>query len=661
MSAESQGNIPANTSAQQWLQVTLASIGDGVITIDAEGKVTFLNPVAEKLTGWPSDEARGLPLDTVFKIINEDSRTVVENPAIRALREGVVFGLANHTILLTRDGKEIAIDDSGAPIKIADSLHGAILVFRDVGEQRQGERARALLAGIVNSSDDAIVSKTLDGTITSWNAAAERMFGYTAEEAVGQSITLIIPKDRLDEETLILSKLRRGERIDHFDTIRVTKDGKFKNISLTVSPVRDSAGNIIGASKIARDITDRMRSEEERIRLLKSETAARMKAEAASRAKDEFLAMISHEIRSPINAILGWSQLLEQGNLDEVSVKRATATISRNARAQVQLLSDLLDISRVITGKLKLNTRPVDVRISLDAAIESVRSAADAKSISIAVSQKDKQAVVTADADRLQQVFWNLLANAVKFTPTDGTISVVVKRSGSGVAIQVKDGGIGIKREFLPYVFDRFSQADASSTREHGGLGLGLAIVRHLVELHGGLVHAASEGENKGATFTVTLPIRALKEAPSPEIADLNLEGLTEFAQQFTLNGLKILVVDDEPEARELLATMLQLRGAEVQTCGSAAESLPVIEEWEPSVVVSDISMPIEDGYSLIKKIRRMPNAQKLPAVALTAYARPQDRMRALAAGFNMHVSKPVEAGELVMVIASLCDRRRIQ
>ena len=324
---------------------------------------------------------------------------------------------------------------------------------------------------------------------------------------------------------------------------------------------------------------------------------------------------------------------------------------------QVKLLSDLLEISRVITGKLKLNTRPVDVRTSLDAAIESLRSAAEARSISIDVSQKEEHAVVTADADRLQQVFWNLLSNAVKFTPTGGRISVVVSRSGSGFSIQVKDAGIGIKSEFLPYVFDRFSQADLSSTREHGGLGLGLAIVRHLVDLHGGSVHAASEGENKGATFTVELPIGALKEAASPDIANLNLEGVTEFAEEFTLNGLKILIVDDEPEARELLSAMLQLRGAEVQTCCSAAESLPLIESWQPSVLVSDISMPVEDGYSLIRKIRRTASVQKLPAVALTAYARPQDRMRALAAGFNMHVSKPVEAAELVMVIAGLCDR----
>ena len=656
MSAESKGSIPANTSAQ-WLQVTLASIGDGVITIDAEAKVTFLNPVAEKLTGWPNHEARGLPLENIFKIIDEESRTPVENPAVRALREGVAFALTNHTILLNREGKEIPIDDSGSPIKIADSPQGAILVFRDVSERRQGERARALLAGIVNSSDDAIVSKTLDGIITSWNAAAERMFGYTSEEAVGKSITLIIPKDRLDEETEILRKLRHGEKIDHFDTIRVAKDGTLKNISLTVSPVRDSSGNIIGASKVARDITDRVQADQERQRLLASETAARMKAEAASRSKDEFLAMISHEIRSPLNAILGWSQLLEQGNLEGEAIKRAAKTISRNARAQVQLLSDLLDISRVITGKLKLQTRPVDARTSLDAAMESVQSAAEAKGISIEVNQKDEPAVVSADADRLQQVFWNLLCNAVKFTPTGGRISVLIERLGSNVSIQVTDAGIGIAPEFLPHVFDRFSQANTSSTREQGGLGLGLAIVRHLVELHGGSVRASSEGENKGATFTVTLPIRALKEAPSPDIAALNVEGLTELSEHFTLDGLKILVVDDEPDARELLSIMLQLRGANVQACSSAAESLPLVEDWQPSVLVSDISMPVEDGYSLIRKVRRIPSARKLPAVALTGYARPEDRMRALAAGFNMHVSKPVEAGELVMVIARLCDR----
>lgn len=567
--------------------------------------------------------------------------------------------LSNHTLLVNRQGQEIAIDDSGAPILSGDKSTGAVLVFRDIGERRQGERARALLAGIVDSSEDAIISKTLEGIITSWNVSAERMFEYTAEEAIGNSITMIIPHERLNEETEILSKLRRGERIEHFDTIRATKTGKLKNISLTVSPVRDRSGNIIGASKIARDITERVRADEERARLHASESAAREQAELASRAKDEFLAMVSHEIRSPLNAILGWSQVLDKEGLDKASVKRATEIIRRNARAQVQLLSDLMDISRVITGKLRISPRPIDVRHSLEIALETIRPAADAKSITINFEQTDSDPLISGDADRLQQIFWNLLSNAVKFTPTGGRVSVRVKRSGSHVAVEVADSGAGIKPEFLPYVFDRFSQADTSSTREHSGLGLGLALVRHLVELHGGFVRAQSEGVGQGATFIVSLPVRVMRAEQAPEkVSHLNLERLGELAEEITLSGLKILVVDDEADARELLSLMLQARGAEVKSAASADEAIAVTEYWEPAIMLSDISMPGEDGYSLIRRLRRLRKSKRnIPAVALTAYARPEDRMRALAAGFQMHVPKPVEAGELLMVIASLTNR----
>ena len=654
-------SIPADTAAElrqqrKLFEITLASIGDGVITADADGKVTMMNPVAEQLTGWTNADARGLSLTEVFQIVNEDTRVKVENPALRAIKEGVILGLANHTLLLTKDGREISIDDSGAPIKCDGEILGSILVFRDITERRKAEQVRALLAGIVDSSEDAIISKNLNGIITSWNHAAERMFGWAAEEAIGQSIIMILPPELRDEETIILSRLRKGQRIEHFETIRQAKDGQRRNISLSISPVRNKSGEIIGASKIARDITERVRTEEERGVLLASERAARERAEAASRAKDEFVAMISHEIRSPLNAILGWAQMLRQGALDKAATSNALESIERNARAQAQLVSDLMDISRVITGKLRMNARPVDITSSLESALESVRPAAEAKQIEIEVEREPYATVITGDADRLQQVFWNLLSNAVKFTPRGGRVNVKISRSDSQLEISVGDTGAGIKPEFLPFIFERFTQADTTTARHHAGLGLGLSIVRHIIELHGGTVTAHSEGLEKGATFRISLPVRALK-IPDTDSAANGVPTLA-LSQDIALDKVRVMIVDDEPETRELLKIMLASHGAEVETFSSAAEALSQIDVWKPQIIVSDIGMPQQDGYTFMRKVRGLGvEAQATPAIALTAYARAEDRMRALAAGFQMHVPKPVEASELLMVIASLVKR----
>ncbi|PYS73987.1 MAG: hybrid sensor histidine kinase/response regulator [Acidobacteria bacterium] len=625
---------------RKWFEVTLASIGDGVITADEDGKVTMLNPIAESLTGWQNADATGQPLEKVFHIVNEDTRAEVENPALRAIKEGVIFGLANHTLLITKDGKEISIDDSGAPIKSGGEMLGAVLVFRDITARRRAEQARALLASIVDSSEDAIISKSLAGIITSWNNSAERMFGYTPEEAIGKSITIVIPAELREEETMILSRLRQGERIEHFETIRLTKSGKRINISLTVSPVRNKLGEIIGASA----------------RLLASERAARERAEAASRAKDEFVAMISHEIRSPLNAILGWSQMLRQGALDKTATTNALESIERNARAQAQLVSDLLDVSRVITGKLRINARPVDIMDSLESALESVHPAAEAKQIILDVQTEPYATVVTGDADRLQQVLWNLLSNAVKFTPRQGRVSVKITRIDSYLEVAVSDSGIGIPQEFLPFIFDRFSQADTTSTRKHAGLGLGLAIARHIIELHGGTITAESAGEGKGSTFRITLPVRAIhQQAADSQQPSVSIDAI---ANEIMLNGLRVMVVDDETETRELLNVMLSSHGAEVLVTSSGTEALAQIDEWQPAIIVSDIGMPVMDGYMFIKRVRELDSDQgNVPAIALTAYARADDRLRALAAGFQMHVPKPVEASELVMVIASLAKR----
>jgi len=520
---------------REWLRVTLSSIGDGVIATDMNGHIQFINPVAEALTGWTQMETEGQPLAQVFSIINEQTRQAVDNPALRAIKEGRIVGLANHTILIARSGVEMPIDDSGAPILGVD-------------------------------------------------------------------------------------------------------------------------GKLLGAVLIFRDITERHRAEHERARLLDSERAARAQAEAASRSKDEFVALTSHELRTPLNAILGWAQLLRTSRFGANETAHAIEAIERNARMQAQLIDDLLDMSRIITGKLRLEVRPVALRQTIEAAIDAMRPAAQAKSIQLSAAFDAGKALVSGDADRLQQVVWNLLSNAVKFTPRDGRVELMMRRRDSQIEISVSDNGEGINADFLPYIFERFRQADSSSVRKQGGLGLGLALVRHLVELHGGSVHARSDGRGCGATFTVTLPVRAIDaEMSGDEMAD-GSQPAALLADGIALNGLRLMIVDDEADTRELLTALLTQHGAEVRACVSSSEALALLEQWQPDVLISDIGMPGEDGYTLLRKVRALPPERggRIPAAALTAFARSEDRLRALAAGFQMHIPKPVEIAELVIVIASL-------
>jgi len=370
------------------------------------------------------------------------------------------------------------------------------------------EHAMALLASIVKSSDDAIVSKTLDGVITSWNGGAERMFGWPAPLAIGQHITLIVPEDRRAEEDDVLARLRRGERIDHFETLRLARDGRLIDVSLTVSPIRDGLGRIVGASKVARDISERRRLDEYRNVLLKHEHEARTAAEALIRAKDQFLATISHELRTPLNAIFGWARLLEKPELDERSRKRAITAIVNGATAQARLVEDLLDLSRVVTGRLRLDVESISLREVVEAALDTVRPAASAKQIEL-LATLDEVSPMQGARDRLQQVIWNLVANAVKFTPRGGRIDVELCRVGDCAEVIVRDNGEGISPAMLPHVFQEFWQEDNSVTRPHQGMGLGLTLVKHLVEMHGGSVRAESSGKGNGATFTVTLPLTA--------------------------------------------------------------------------------------------------------------------------------------------------------
>ena len=541
---------------------------------------------------------------------------------------------------------------------------------------RSPELAPYWLAALIESADDAIIGKTLDGIITSWNNGAQRIFGYTPEEAIGKSVTMLIPPDHIDEEPAILARLRAGDRIEHYETVRVTKDGRQIDISLTVSPIKGPNGQIVGASKIARDITDQRRARKALADAYAEANRARgeaeqaayekeqlyQKAEESSRLKEEFLATISHELRTPLSAILGWTRMLRLGQLSDDDRTKALDTIERNARAQAQLIDDLLDVSRIITGKLRMDVRPCDPTVFIDAAVEAVRPAAEAKGVHVQKVMDTGAAAIPGDPVRLQQVVWNLLSNAIKFTPRGGRVQIRSERVNSYLEIVVSDTGQGIAPDFLPHVFDRFRQADQKTSRQHGGMGLGLAIVRHLVELHGGTVRATSAGVDQGATFTVQLPITPVYQVDStggrvhPAARDL----LPPNDVADRLDGLNILIVDDEPDTRELLRQGLEYCGAGVRLASSAAEALTALKGEVPDILISDIGMPDVDGYDLIKQVRALQTekGRTVAAIALTAYTRVEDRLNALRAGYDMHVPKPVELTELCAVAVSLTRRK---
>jgi PAS domain S-box-containing protein len=507
----------------------------------------------------------------------------------------------------------------------------------------------AYLAAIVESSDDAIISKDLNGVVRSCNAAAERMFGYSAAELVGSPIRLIIPADRQAEEDEILARIRRGERVEHFHTVRRAKDGSLLDVALTVSPVRDGSGRVVGASKIARDITDQKRAAAERERLLEAERVARAEAERANRVKDDFVAMVSHELRTPLNAILGWTQLMTRSRNDPALIARGLDVVARNTRLQAQLISDLLDISRIIAGKLQLDTKSVDLCVIVGQAVETIEDEAHAKAVEIVQALDDGASLVSGDPARLQQIVWNLLSNAIKFTPQGGRVRVSLQFDGAVARIEVADNGTGIRPDVLPHIFERFRQADTSITRRFGGLGLGLSIVKHLVELHGGEVQATSSGEGRGATFTVTLPV--LSDVIAYERRRDRTDG-TEIVVD--LDAIRLLVVEDEADTLEFLRRLLTNHGATVLTAASAPEALALVRDEKPDLLISDIGLPEMDGYDLIRRVRREPSpGRDIPAIALTAYARTEDRTRALRAGYQAHIAKPVEPNELLAMIAS--------
>jgi PAS domain S-box-containing protein len=891
------------------LRVTLGSIGDAVIATDTEGQVTYVNAVAESLTGWTQREAIGRPLVEVFRIVGEQTRQPLESPATRALREGAVVGLTNHTLLIAKDGAERSIDDSAAPIRNdRGRVSGCVLIFRDISERRRWEKdeaARLLaarqLASIVESSDDAIVGKTLDGIIRSWNAAAERMFGHTAAQAVGRHISLIIPPERIAEEEQIIASLKAGRRVDHFETIRMRSDGQKLLVSLTISPIKDAAGNVVGASKIARDVTRQRQAEERELRLLAEAAAAnakfraffdqgalfagimdvdgtivepnrlswegcgyrkdtivgkpfwegpwwtpspalaervkagsaeaatgrtfraelpyyaadgservvdliilpikedtgrvlflaptgtditdRKRAEAerekfvtlvenstdfigicdlrgvpiyvnpaglklvglegmeqagrthvgdfffpedrarvlddflpsvvenghgeleirfrhfqtgealwmaykvlkltsaagepiafatvsqdvterrrledslrrlaadlsrADRRKDEFLATLSHELRNPLTPLCNMVEILKRSG-DAAMLPKALDTMERQLGQLVRLVDDLLDLNRITHNRITLRKEDVDLASVIDQAVQATLPLAESAGHDLQVVLPLQPIRLDADPVRLIQVFGNLINNSCKYTGPGGKIRVMAARQGSEAVVTVKDTGTGIPPDKLESIFDMFTQVDGSRERAQGGLGIGLTLVKRLVQMHGGSVEAISEGEGKGSEFVVRLPIN-LEAAASAVPGDTPVPA--------PAHARRILVVDDNQDAAATLAALLQMGGNEVVIAHDGAEALETAEAHRPDAVLLDIGLPSLNGYEVCRRIRQQPWGRDIAIIALTGWGQAEARRNSHEAGFDGHLVKPVDYAALVALLDSLAGAR---
>lgn len=645
---------------EEKLRLITDSLPVQISYVDAQQRYRFNNQRYEEWFGIPIAEIYG---KHIKEILGESVYQKIV-PYVKTVLSG--NQVTYETKLLHQNGKIHDTSVTYIPqFNQQGKVEGFVALIRDITEQKQAENA-------LKQSEEKFRKLTEKVRVIPWEADPKTgnftYIGLQTEEILGYSLTdcysdnfweeHIHPEDKEWAVKYCLMSSQTEENYE-FEYRMLAADGRVVWLYDIVNVVRskDGAKQIHG---FMIDITERKQAEQEREQILAREKAARTEAEAANRIKDEFLATLSHELRTPLNAMLGWTQLLRSRKFDEATTARALETIDRNSRSLAQLIEDVLDVSRIIRGKLRLNMSSVEIVPVIEAAIDTVRPAADAKHICIESEFDPAVGVVIGDANRLQQIVWNLLSNAVKFTPKGGKVEVKIQRIKSRVQIQVSDNGAGIATEFLPHVFERFCQADSSTTRSHGGLGLGLAIVRHLVELHGGTVFATSPGLEQGATFIVNLPMKAvINEDDTPKSQPFLTNSESVNYQLSILENVRVLVVDDEADTRNLLTTILGQYGAQVTAVASTQEAMTALSQFHPDILISDIGMPEEDGYTLIRKVRSLPSNEggKIPAVALTAYARSEDRTQALLAGFQLHIPKPVNPGELAAVVANLAGR----
>ncbi|HEY0378508.1 MAG TPA: PAS domain-containing protein [Pyrinomonadaceae bacterium] len=652
---------------QVFLTAVLEQVEDAIVACNSEGVLTLFNRAAREVHGLPEQPIPAEQWAEYYDLYLPDGETRMrteEVPLYRALRGEHVRDV--EMVVAPKGGAARTLLASARPLAgPGGEKLGAIAVMHDITERKRAQetlrRESSLLQALMDNIPDAIYFKDTGSRFTRVNRHAPYRGGKDPADVIGKTDFDFFVEGHAraayeDEQRI----MRTGEPMVDKVELETYPDGSVTWLSTTKVPIFDEDGKVAGLVGISRDITERKRAEEERLRLAR-EQAAREEAEAANRSKDEFLAVLSHELRTPLTAILGWAHMLRDGQLDEKTAADALETIERNARAQARLVDDLLDVSRIITGKLRLEVAEVEPRHFIESAIEALRPAAAAKEVSVQNLTGAGVGFIEGDAARLKQIAWNLLSNAIKFTPPGGRVEVRLKRADSHVELAVTDTGAGISPEFLPHVFEPFRQADQKTTRRHGGLGLGLSIVRHLVDLHGGTVHAESPGEGRGATFTVRLPAphekQARTESERRDPADRDTSA--SYGCPERLDGLKVLVVDDEADTRELLRMAVGRCGAEVLTAGTASEALEAIETRRPDLLISDIGMPDQDGYDLIRRVRALPaeSGGGLPAIALTAYARAEDKTQALEAGYHMHVSKPVDMAELITAVASIVRR----
>ncbi|WP_394843479.1 ATP-binding protein [Pendulispora brunnea] len=542
------------------------------------------------------------------------------------------------------DPSRADLEKASPPGDLEDRIHS---LDADVGSGVIPTTFRVLIESI---KDYAIFMLDPRGYVATWNAGAARIKGYASHEIIGRHFSTFYPPE-VAAQGVCEMELEVAARDGRFEDEgwRLRKDGSHFWANVVITALRDETGALVGFAKVTRDLTERRKAEHDRLEL------ARM--QEASRLKDQFLATISHEIRTPLNAIFGWASLLKTAADDPATVEKAADTIVRNAEAQITIVDDMLDMSRIVTGKLRIEVSQVDFAQIVGDALEVVRPAAEAREISLESEGLDRPFALVGDAVRLQQIAWNFLSNAVKFSNRGGTVRVQLSRRDSAAELRVEDNGRGIARDFLPYVFEPFHQAEHGPARRVGGIGLGLAIVKHIVELHGGSVSATSDGPGQGAAFTASFPIRAV--APTQIGAARGQPAAAGPARSETgsrLEGVRVLAVDDDPDAREILQALFRTRGAVIRLAGSASEAREALSSFEPDIIISDIGMPGEDGYQLMQSVRALPKDKggALPAIALTAYAYQEDRRRALAAGFNYHLAKPVNHEDLLRAVDNL-------